>query len=125
MAEESKVEADDALLSDTVKTKVVAPARLDVLEDEGRSDAVAGQKYDHDVAQVLVSRLCEKVMENLLKLRKPFKYVVNSVIMRKCGAGAHVCCSAQMSATSDGCYTEFMDVTDTIWCVVTVFWCAL
>lgn len=126
MADDNKVEAEDALLAETVKTKVVGPAKNDVLEDESRPDAVVAQQqqYDHEVAKVLVARLSEKLMENLLKLRKPFKYVVHNTILRKCGAGAHVCCSAQM-ANSDGCYSETIEVTESIWCVVTIFWCAL
>ncbi|EPY40648.1 hypothetical protein AGDE_03280 [Angomonas deanei] len=63
-------------------------------------------------------------MEKLLAMKKPFKYVVHIVIMRKCGAGMHVCSSCYYGQ-QDGHVGHSHDLSPHLYAVVTVYWCSI
>ena len=87
------------------------------LEEEGEGT----QQYEHNKAQGWINKICEQVMDKLIRFRKPFKYVVNAVIMRRTGAGLHVTSSAYYGQT-DGYVCEAHDMSKYFYCVVTVYW---
>ena len=89
-------------------------------EQEGESNL----KYDHTKAAKWIADICENVMEKCLKYKKPFKYIVNAVIVHKAGAGVHICSSAHFSP-NDGIISDVVDLNKHIYCAVTVYWVAL
>ncbi|RNF26143.1 dynein light chain [Trypanosoma conorhini] len=88
-------------------------------DDEGGEDDA--QRYDHVKAQGWIQLICDGIMEKLLGMRRPYKYVVHCMIMRKCGAGIHVCSSCYYSQ-ADGWVNHAHDLSAHIYAVVTVYW---
>ncbi|KAG5507610.1 hypothetical protein JKF63_06559 [Porcisia hertigi] len=97
----------------------VAPA----MEDDFDSGGTV-QRYDHFKAQEWIALVCDGIMERLVALGKPFKFVVHSMVMRKCGAGVHVCSSCYYAPT-DGWLSHAHDLSEHLYVVVTVYWCAV
>ncbi|ESL11649.1 dynein light chain [Trypanosoma rangeli SC58] len=91
-------------------------------DDEGGEDDA--QRYDHIKAQGWIQLICDGIMEKLLGMRRPYKYVVHCMIMRKCGAGIHVCSSCYYSQ-ADGWVNHAHDLSAHIYAVVTVYWSAI
>ncbi|EKF31257.1 dynein light chain, putative [Trypanosoma cruzi marinkellei] len=87
-------------------------------DDGGEDDA---QRYDHIKAQGWIQLICDGIMEKLLGMRRPYKYVVHCMIMRKCGAGIHVCSSCYYNQ-ADGWVNHAHDLSAHIYAVVTVYW---
>lgn len=92
-------------------------------QDEDAGEDVA-QRYDHTKAEMWIARICDGIMERLVGLGKPFKFVVHTMVMRKCGAGLHVCSSCYY-APSDGWLSHAHDLSAHLYAVVTVYWCAM
>ncbi|KPA78554.1 putative Dynein-light chain-protein [Leptomonas pyrrhocoris] len=90
--------------------------------EEEISEDVA-QRYDHVKSEMWIARICDGIMERLVGLGKPFKFVVHAMVMRKCGAGLHVCSSCYY-APSDGWLSHSHDLSAHLYAVVTVYWCA-
>ncbi|KAF8282338.1 putative dynein light chain Tctex-type [Trypanosoma cruzi] len=88
-------------------------------DDEGGEDDA--QRYDHIKAQGWIQLICDGIMEKLLGMRRPYKYVVHCMIMRKCGAGIHVCSSCYYNQ-ADGWVNHAHDLSAHIYAVVTVYW---
>lgn len=109
---------EEAMSADDIKSQIKN------VFNQNLEDDVDGHFYDHNRAQIQINKICEQIMDKLVKFRKPFKYVVNAVIMRRTGAGLHVTSSAYYSQT-DGYVCEAHDMSKYFYCVVTVFWCAL
>lgn len=91
-------------------------------EEEAGEDVA--QRYDHVKSEMWIARICDGIMERLVGLGKPFKFVVHTMIMRKCGAGLHVCSSCYY-APSDGWLSHSHDLSAHLYAVVTVYWCAM
>ncbi|ORC92664.1 putative dynein light chain [Trypanosoma theileri] len=128
---ESAVTVAEAARDDTVEINGVPPNDvkniiLQVLspyfDDEGGEDDA--QHYDHIKAQGWIQLICDGIMEKLLGMRRPYKYVVHCMIMRKCGAGVHVCSSCYYSQ-ADGWVNHAHDLSAHIYAVVTVYWSAI
>jgi len=77
--------------------------------------------YDHNKSVTWIRGICDSVVEKLVRLRKPYKYVVHMLVMRKCGAGMHVCSSCYYTS-SDGWMSHAYDLSPWLYCVVTVYW---
>lgn len=92
-------------------------------QEEDAGEDVA-QRYDHVKAEMWIARICDGIMERLVGLGKPFKFVVHTMIMRKCGAGLHVCSSCYYAPT-DGWLSHSHDLSAHLYAVVTVYWCAM
>ncbi|EGR33313.1 hypothetical protein IMG5_056360 [Ichthyophthirius multifiliis] len=67
-----------------------------------------GKPYKEDMVPHQINEICEQTLEYLIKQQKPYKYIVNCMIMQSTGSGA---CATQ------SCYWD--SVTDHI---VTVKW---
>ncbi|CAG9572458.1 putative dynein-light chain-protein [Leishmania major strain Friedlin] len=92
--------------------------------EEDRDGDDTAQRYDHFKAEEWVALVCDGIMERLVALGKPFKFVVHAMVMRKCGAGVHVCSSCYY-APMDGWLSHAHDLSAHLYVVVTVYWCAV
>ncbi|KAG5508034.1 hypothetical protein GH5_07089 [Leishmania sp. Ghana 2012 LV757] len=100
-----------------------SPAAVPTLEDNQDAEDTA-QRYDHFKAEEWIALVCDGIMERLVALGKPFKFVVHAMVMRKCGAGVHVCSSCYYAPT-DGWLSHTHDLSAHLYAVVTVYWCAV
>ena len=76
----------------------VEPLLVNVL-----GSVLANEVYDEDKVQGWIDAVCEKSMDTLANLHKPFKYIVTCVIMQKNGAGihtAHACTFVEFFVTT-------------------------
>lgn len=92
--------------------------------EDVEDDEDTAQRYDHAKSHSWIPLICDGIMERLIGLDKPYKYVVHSMIMRKCGAGMHVC-SSNYYGQSDGWLSHAHDLSPHIYSVVTVYWSAI
>lgn len=92
--------------------------------NNGIDDTDTAQRYDHETAQSWVQLVCDGIMERLVAMGRPYKFVTHFMVMRKCGAGMHVCSSNVYSAT-DGWLSHAHDLSPHIYAVVTVYWMAI
>ena len=111
--------SEDAIVATDVKN-IVTQALSPHFDDEGDIQ----HRYDHNKAQVWINSICDTVMDKLTKLRKPYKYVVHSLVMKKSGAGMHVCSSCYYSVT-DGWMSHEHTLSPWLYCVVSVYWSAV
>ncbi|EAN78710.1 dynein light chain Tctex-type, putative [Trypanosoma equiperdum] len=88
-------------------------------DDEGGEDDA--QRYDHIKAHGWIQHICDGIMEKLLAMRRPYKYVVHCVIMRKSGAGIHLCSSCYYGQ-ADGWVNHAHDLSAHVYAVVSVYW---
>lgn len=103
--------------------QVLSPYFEDDGSDGGDEEDTA-QRYDHLKCKSWIQLICDGIQERLLGLGKPYKYVTHCMIMRKCGAGMHVCSSCYYGA-ADGWVSHAHDLSAHIYAVVTVYWCAI
>ncbi|XP_041831703.1 dynein light chain Tctex-type 1 [Melanotaenia boesemani] len=66
----------------------------------------------------------EQCLGQLGKLGKPFKYIVNCVIMQKTGAGLQTASSCFWDNATDGSCTVKWE-NETMYCIITVFGLAI
>lgn len=80
------------------------------------SCGLGGVPYDEAKVPIWINQICEKCMETLVSLEKPFKYmsklrnlrlkrelhVVNCMIMQRNGAAAYVTSSCHWETGNDG-----------------------
>lgn len=111
--------SEDAIAPSDVKN-VITQALSPHFDDEGDIQ----HRYQHNKAQVWINSICETILDKLIKLRKPYKYVVNTMVMRKSGAGMHVCSSCYYGQ-ADGWISHAHDLSQWLYCVVTVYWSAV
>lgn len=88
---------------------------------EGGEEEDTAQRYDHLKCKNWIQLICDGILERLLALGKPFKYIAHCMIMRKCGAGMHVCSSCYFGP-ADGWVSHAHDLSAHIYAVVTVYW---
>mmetsp|Transcript_8772 Transcript_8772/g.11582 ORF Transcript_8772/g.11582 Transcript_8772/m.11582 type:complete len:122 (-) Transcript_8772:71-436(-) len=65
--------------------------------DELLSDSV----YEESKVPQWIESICEKCMDELAQMQRPFKYIVTCLIMQKNGAGLHVGESAHWDVAND------------------------
>ena len=111
-------DSEETINLDDIKGAV--KSALSVLDPESEAHV----KYDHYKSAEWITKISESVLEKCVKIRKPFKYVVNAVIAHRAGAGLHVCSSAHFGP-ADGVVSEVHEMNDTIFCAVTVYYVAL
>ncbi|KAA0194306.1 Flagellar outer arm dynein light chain [Fasciolopsis buskii] len=65
-------------------------------------EAVLGQNpYEHEKSHQWAKEIIETVLERLMKLSKPYKYVVNCTIVQKTGGGLYNASSCYWDSTKD------------------------
>ncbi|EAN84776.1 putative dynein light chain Tctex-type [Trypanosoma cruzi] len=84
----------------------------------------AQETWNPRKVDVWVDDVVENVLKNLADLKKPFKYVVNCVVMQRTGAGISTGFISLWDNTLDGVvHVPFEN--DTLHCFVTVFFLKL
>ncbi|KAF8292991.1 putative dynein light chain Tctex-type [Trypanosoma cruzi] len=84
----------------------------------------AQESWNPRKVDVWVDDVVENVLKNLADLKKPFKYVVNCVVMQRTGAGISTGFISLWDNTLDGVvHVPFEN--DTLHCFVTVFFLKL
>ncbi|KAJ8314869.1 hypothetical protein KUTeg_002793 [Tegillarca granosa] len=63
--------------------------------------AIGGSAYQHNKVNQWTSNVVEQCLNQLTKLGKPFKYIVNCVIMQRTGAGLHCASSCFWDSATD------------------------
>jgi len=88
-------------------------------------NTIATDPYDENKVQQWIVAITEKVLEDLVGLNKPFKYVVSCVIMEQNGGGINTANSAYWDSLRDGCkvvvWPPDKKKNETITCVTTVY----
>eukprot|EP00297_Palpitomonas_bilix_P016021 CAMPEP_0113873690 /NCGR_PEP_ID=MMETSP0780_2-20120614/3914_1 /TAXON_ID=652834 /ORGANISM="Palpitomonas bilix" /LENGTH=96 /DNA_ID=CAMNT_0000859371 /DNA_START=273 /DNA_END=563 /DNA_ORIENTATION=- /assembly_acc=CAM_ASM_000599 len=88
-------------LQSTEESVFVAEDVQNIIKDS--IEAILGaQSYNHGKVTQWNSDVIEQTMRKLASLNKPFKYVVNAVIMQKNGAGLHLSSSCFWNNSTDG-----------------------
>ena len=89
---------------------------------------LANEVYDESKVPMWIDSICEKSMETLTKLNKPFKYVVTCVVQQKNGAGIHTAQACYWDIANDNCarvaypLANKREVQDSrMYCIVTCF----
>merc|ERR1711998_461361 len=59
--------------------------------------------YEESKVPQWIATITERVMEDLVNLNKPFKYIVSVVIMEQTGGGINTANSAYWDSVRDGC----------------------
>ena len=90
------------------------------LEEEGEGT----QQYEHNKAQGWINKICEQVMDKLIRFRKPFKYVVTCMIVQKNGAGISSATMALWDNMRDSLHSVPYE-GDHVHCITTVYWAKL
>jgi dynein light chain Tctex-type 1 len=62
---------------------------------------LSGREYVEELVEQWVSNICEEIIEELHSQRKPFKYIVNTLIMQRTGAAIHTAKAGYMDTVSD------------------------
>jgi dynein light chain Tctex-type 1 len=61
------------------------------------------QQFVENKVPIWINQICEKIIESLVQLQKPCKYIVNCMIQQRNGAGAIVSSSCYWDTSCDGC----------------------
>eukprot|EP00924_Labyrinthula_sp_SR-Ha-C_P000837 snap_masked-scaffold_7-processed-gene-5.20-mRNA-1 protein AED:0.09 eAED:0.09 QI:0/0/0/1/1/1/3/0/123 len=86
-----------------------------------------GEEFNESKVQIWIDGVCASSVKSLVELHKSYKYIVNCIIMQKCGAGLHTAASCYWDCINDGLVTvkwprEKQRVTDNgMQCIVTSF----
>ena len=91
---------------------------------EGIETTIGGNTYQHNKVNQWTSNVVEQCLTQLTKLGKPFKYIVNCVIMQKNGAGLNMANSCFWDNTTDGSCTVRWE-NKTMYCIVSIFGLAI
>jgi len=111
MADELGEEADEVTLNADRITEII---------DESMKATLFTAQWNPKKVDQWAGSITEHCIKRLAELRKPFKYIVTTVIMQRTGAGLHSAFTAYWDNSSDGiCSLPFEN--DTIHCVTTVY----
>jgi dynein light chain Tctex-type 1 len=95
--------ADDLGNSDSAA--FVFEGEIEPLVNRVLDHHLMGKFYDEASASPLSNFICEDIMQGLTRLEKPFKYVVNCVLMQNTGAALHAVQSEFLDGMNDGAGT--------------------
>ncbi|XP_028253624.1 dynein light chain Tctex-type 1 [Parambassis ranga] len=91
---------------------------------ESIEGVIGGNAYQQRRVNQWTTNVVEQCLSQLNKLEKPFKYIVNCVIMQKNGAGLHVTSSCFWDNTTDrSCAVNWEN--QSMHCIVCVFGLAI
>jgi len=66
---------------------------------------LSNREYIEEYVEQWVSTICEEIIEELHSQRKPFKYIVNTIIQQRTGSAIHTAKSAYIDTLSDASLT--------------------
>lgn len=87
---------------------------------EAIESVIGGNTYQHNKVNQWSSSIMDNCLQQLVKLQKPFKYIVTCVVVQKNGAGVHTASSCFWDNTTDGSCTVRWE-NKTMYCIVSVF----
>ncbi|XP_026682446.1 dynein light chain Tctex-type 1 [Diaphorina citri] len=87
---------------------------------EAIEDCIGNNIYNHSKVNTWLSNVIDSIIESLVKLQKPYKYIVTGTIVQKNGAGLHTASSCLWDNNTDGSCTVRWD-NNTMYCIVSVF----
>merc|ERR1711916_253282 len=114
-AAKDKDHAEEGLSLEDVKM-TLKNAMNTVFEDDGSGASI---EYDHDKTAMWSQRISDLVMDKLLKAKKPYKYVVNTVIAHR-GSGGILVVSSASFGQHDGVLCQANETSGSIFCAVTL-----
>ncbi|XP_070781545.1 dynein light chain Tctex-type 1 isoform X1 [Enoplosus armatus] len=86
--------------------------------------AIGGNAYQHSRVNQWTTSVVEQCLSQLSKLGRPFKYIVNCIIMQKNGAGLQTASSCFWDNSTDGsCAVRWENKS--MYCIVSVFGLAI
>ncbi|XP_061590756.1 dynein light chain Tctex-type 1-like [Cololabis saira] len=112
---------DDSSFED--KTLFVVEEVRRIIQDSIET-AIGGNDYKHSRVDQWTASVMEQSLSQLNKLGKPFKYIVNCIIMQKSGAGLQIENACFWDNSADGSCTVRWE-NKTMICIVTVFGLAM
>ncbi|KAM6893459.1 dynein light chain Tctex-type 3-like [Xenentodon cancila] len=92
----------------------------DIIVKECIESVVGGDDYNQNLVNKWTAGIVERCLTQLVKLGKPYKFIVTCAVMQKTGAGLHTANSCYWDTTSDGSCTVRWE-NRTMYCVVSVF----
>ncbi|CAG0912753.1 unnamed protein product [Notodromas monacha] len=95
-----------------------------VLVTETIENNLGGVVYNPTKIKSLTNGVVEKIVTQLTRLNKPFKYIVTCLIMQKSGAGLNSASSCYWDDSSDGVCNVRWD-NKTLYCMVSVYGLAI
>uniref|UniRef100_A0A7S2X7D1 Dynein light chain Tctex-type 1 n=1 Tax=Lotharella oceanica TaxID=641309 RepID=A0A7S2X7D1_9EUKA len=107
-------------MADELEKKFEYDTTNQIIEDQVK--AILDQKvYDAKEVHTWSSQIVERVLKQLHKQNKPFKYVVTCVIMQKNGAGLHTASTCYWDTKADGSCSYDYHWNKTMHAICTVF----
>ncbi|EFX80005.1 dynein light chain Tctex-type 1-like [Daphnia pulex] len=91
---------------------------------EAIESVIGGNTYLHNKVNQWSSSIMDCCLQSLVKLQKPFKYIVTCVVVQKNGAGVHTSSSCFWDNSTDGSCTVRWE-NKTMYCIVSVFGLAI
>ncbi|XP_065111257.1 dynein light chain Tctex-type 1 [Paramisgurnus dabryanus] len=85
---------------------------------------IGNSSFQRSQINLWSSSIVESSLNQLTKLRKPFKYIVTCILLQKNGAGLHTASSCFWDNTTDGSCTVRWE-NKTMYCIVSVFGLAI
>lgn len=82
--------------------------------------SIGGNSYQHSKVNQWTTAVVESCLNGLVKLHKPYKYIVTCTIMQKTGAGLHTASSCYWDNASDGSCTVRWE-NKSMYCITSVF----
>mmetsp|Transcript_28386 Transcript_28386/g.87827 ORF Transcript_28386/g.87827 Transcript_28386/m.87827 type:complete len:124 (-) Transcript_28386:638-1009(-) len=104
------------------------PEQVEPLLTTALASVLANEVYDEAKVASWIDSVCDKSMEALVSLNKPFKYIVTCIMLQKNGAGIHTGQSCFWDISNDNCarvaypLANKREVQDSrMYCIVTCF----
>lgn len=98
----------------------VADEAADVVRETCTRVLTPQPSYDHKAVPGLINEINDSILGKLTKSKLPRKYIVQTTIVQRNGAGLHSISACSWNAESDGSYQYHME-TKVMVCMVTVF----
>lgn len=92
----------------------------EIIVKESIENVIGGDDYSQNQVNKWTASIVERCLTPLVKLGKPYKYIVTCAVMQKTGAGLHTANSCYWDSAMDGSCTVRWE-NRTMYCVVSVF----
>eukprot|EP00658_Telonema_sp_P-2_P085191 TRINITY_DN965_c0_g1_i2.p1 TRINITY_DN965_c0_g1~~TRINITY_DN965_c0_g1_i2.p1 ORF type:complete len:134 (-),score=34.59 TRINITY_DN965_c0_g1_i2:218-619(-) len=76
--------------------------RVETIINKHVEATIENNPYSESAVPRWIQTISENVTQDLIALNKPFKYVVNCIVMEQCGAGINTANSAYWDSVHDG-----------------------
>ncbi|KAG5453404.1 Dynein light chain Tctex-type [Clonorchis sinensis] len=113
-------QAVEVLHSGTPAAMQFSVEEVEPLVRKSIETVLSQQSYVHDQTQQWARTIIEGCLDKLVKLSKPYKYIVNCTLAQKNGGGLYNASSCYWDNTKDDTCTVKWE-NRTIACIVTVF----